>query len=37
MEAREKYLVRIGIIFGTVLGFLLGIMTMYLLHTVGWY
>ena len=37
MEAREKYLVRIGIIFGLVIGILMGILTMYTLNYLGWY
>ncbi len=37
LTKREKYLIRIGLIFGSLIGIALGIMIMYSLHLIGWY
>jgi len=37
ISKREKYLIRIGLVFGLLIGIAIGILLMYSLHLVGWY
>ena len=37
LSKREEYLIRIGLVFGSIIGVPIGILLMYILHLVGWY